>query len=154
MTKIISLTALAAIVTIALRAGVAHAISLTGIAQGKLPDGEVVSQFEVTFDPGDTFPWHYHPGPLYGVIVSGQLTEDHGCGAESLVHNAGEAFFEEPGRVHEVHNYGGVPVLIAFQAVTPSCFDASGYNVSILVNGPRCKGNSGQSHLEKIPDCH
>jgi quercetin dioxygenase-like cupin family protein len=129
----------------------ASAFTFTPIAEGTLPDGQVVSQFQVTFEPGETFPWHLHPGPLYGVVVSGALAEDVGCGNPLEVHSAGQAFFEEPGKVHQVSTSGSAPVTISFQAVTPSCFN--NYQVSVFVSGPSCEGESGKSKLEEIPAC-
>jgi hypothetical protein len=107
--------------------------------------------FQVTFAPGEAFPWHFHPGPLWGVIVSGTLTEDEGCGTALNVYPAGSAFSETPGRVHRVFNNGTEPVVINFTTVVPPCY--ANYNSTIFVDGPRCEGNSGRSHLEKIPPC-
>src|SRR6266404_2727695 len=86
-----------------------------------------------------------------GEIVSGTLTEDEGCGTALNVYPAGSAFSETPGRVHRVFNYGTEPVVINFAAVLPPCY--ANYNNAIFVDGPRCEGTSGRSHLEKIPPC-
>ena len=107
--------------------------------------------YQVTFAPGESFPWHFHPGPLWGVIVSGTLTEDEGCGTALNVYPAGSAFSETPGRVHRVFNYGTEPVVINVAGVFPPCY--ANYNSNIFVNGPRCEGNSGQSLLENVPPC-
>src|SRR5262249_8476595 len=99
---------------------------------------------------GESVPWHFHPGPLWGIIVSGTPTEDEGCGGNLNVYQAGSAFSETPGRVHRVFNYGTEPVVIVFTGITPACF--KDYNLTIFVpDGPRCEGQRGKAHLEKIP---
>ena len=134
-----------------LSANVASAFDFVPFGEGTLPNGNIVSMFQVTFAPGEAFPWHFHPGPLWGVIVSGTLTEDEGCGTELSVHSAGSAFSETAGRVHRVFNYGTEPVVINFAGVFPPCY--ANYNINIFVDGPHCEGNSGRSHLERIPPC-
>ena len=134
-----------------LSANIARAFDFVPFGEGTLASGNIVSMFQVTFEPGESFPWHFHPGPLWGVIVSGTLTEDEGCGTALNVYPAGSAFSETPGRVHRVFNYGTEPVVINFAAVLPPCY--ANYNNSIFVDGPRCEGNSGRSHLERIPPC-
>ena len=129
----------------------ARAAGFVPFGEGTLASGQIVSMFQVTFDPGESFPWHFHPGPLWGVIVSGTLTEDEGCGTALNTYVAGSAFSETPGRVHRVFNFGTVPVVINFTAILPPCY--ANYNNAILVQEPRCEGKSGESHLEKIPDC-
>src|SRR5438105_5708957 len=129
----------------------ANAFNFVPLGEGTLSSGKIVSMFQVTFDPGESFPWHFHPGPLWGVIVGGTLTEDEGCGTGLNTYAAGSAFSETPGRVHRVFNYGTVPVVINFTAIVSACY--SNYNSTILVAGPRCEGSSGRSLLEKIPTC-
>jgi quercetin dioxygenase-like cupin family protein len=58
-----------------------------------------------TMKPGDAFPWHYHEGMAYAVLVKGTVTEDEGCGTVRQF-SAGAGFVERPGRVHRVINYG------------------------------------------------
>ena len=134
-----------------LSANIASAFDFVPFGEGTLPNGKIVSMFQVTFAPGESFPWHFHPGPLWGVIISGTLTEDEGCGTALKVYPAGSAFSETPGRVHRVFNYGSEPVVINFAAVVPACY--ANYNSSIFVDGPRCEGTSGRSQLEQIPPC-
>jgi len=134
-----------------LSANIASAFDFVPFGEGTLPNGKIVSMFQVTFAPGESFPWHFHPGPLWGVIISGTLTEDEGCGTALKVYPAGSAFSETPGRVHRVFNYGTEPVVINFTAVVPPCY--ANYNSSIFVDGPRCEGTSGRSQLEQIPPC-
>ena len=134
-----------------LSANIASAFDFVPFGEGTLESGEIVSMYQVTFAPGQSFPWHFHPGPLWGVIVSGTLTEDEGCGTALNVYPAGSAFSETPGRVHRVFNYGTEPVVINFAAVLPPCY--ANYNNAIFVDGPRCEGRSGRSQLERIPPC-
>ena len=129
----------------------AQAFSFLPLGEGTLPSGQIVSMIQVTFDPGESFPWHFHTGPLWGVIVSGTLTEDEGCATALNTYAAGSAFSEIPGRVHQVFNNGTVPVVINFTVIVPPCY--GNYNNTILVEGPRCEGRSGRSHLEQIPPC-
>jgi quercetin dioxygenase-like cupin family protein len=129
----------------------ARGLSFLPLGEGILPSGDIVSMFQVTFAPGEAFPWHFHPGPLWGVIVSGTLTEDEGCGSMLNVYPAGSAFAETPGRVHRVFNNGTVPVVINFTSIAAPCY--ANYNITIFVNGPHCEGASTKSHLEKIPAC-
>src|ERR1043166_8405517 len=65
-----------------LSANIASAFDFVPFGEGTLPNGKIVSMFQVAFAPGESFPWHFHPGPLWGVIISGTLTEDEGCGTE------------------------------------------------------------------------
>ena len=66
-----------------------------------------VLQAELIFQPGASVGWHIHPGPVVVVIKSGKLTEIHSDGC-TTVHDAGSAFFEQPGEVHNVVNQGNV----------------------------------------------
>lgn len=120
-------------------------------AIGQLPDGSWVEQYAVTFGPGETFPWHFHTGPLAIVVVEGVLTEYHGCGEAPIVHSAGQAFTEEIGAVHMVANNGAVPVTLVVSGILPECY--GDFNDTILVDGPRCDGQSGRSKREPVPPC-
>jgi quercetin dioxygenase-like cupin family protein len=82
------------------------------LAQGLSPEHNVilhmkgatdVLQTDLIFQAGATTGWHIHPGPVVVVIKSGKLTEIHSNGC-STVHDAGSAFFESPGEVHNVIN--------------------------------------------------
>lgn len=44
--------------------------------------------------------WHYHPGFVYNVVVSGTIAVQDGCDAEPKLHSAGQAFETSEGRVH------------------------------------------------------
>jgi quercetin dioxygenase-like cupin family protein len=129
----------------------AHAFSFNPIGLGQLPNGEWVEQYTVTFDPGEVFPWHFHPGFVAAIMVTGELTEDHGCGEAPIVHSEGEAFTEKPGAVHMVTNEGTVPATVAVSGTLPQCY--GDFHDSIFVDGPTCNGKSGQSKILRVPPC-
>ena len=72
----------------------------------KVKEATVLSQDHLTFQPGGSTPWHYHPGPALVVIGTGAITE-HDAEGCVRVFPAGSAFFEEPGRIHRVSNETG-----------------------------------------------
>lgn len=121
----------------------------TAIAQ--TGDGQWVQEYTYTLYPGESVPWHYHPGWLGIIVSSGTLTEDRGCGAALETHAAGTAFTEGPGVVHSVVNNGSVPVVLLISGVVPSCY--GGYNDTLFADAPRCKGASHRAHVERVPAC-
>jgi quercetin dioxygenase-like cupin family protein len=136
-------TPIAAIVSSALLAmlagglpGNANAADFAPLGEGILPSGKFVQDYKYTLYPGETVPWHYHPGKVYVVVVSGTLTEEKGCGRPAETITAGSAFTELPGVIHRVFNYGTEPVEIIVTAIVPPRF--AGYQGTILVSGPRC----------------
>jgi quercetin dioxygenase-like cupin family protein len=116
----------------------AKALDFVPLGEGALPSGNYVEDFQFTISPGESVPWHYHPGRIYGVIVGGTLTEEHGCGQPALQHSAGSAFFEAPGAIHRVFNHGSEPVVIIFTFIVPAANKDYG-GITILVSGPRCE---------------
>ncbi|MEU1425268.1 cupin domain-containing protein [Kitasatospora sp. NPDC005751] len=67
----------------------------------------------VTLPPGASTGWHYHPGRVDVVVLSGTLTRTLHDGRVE-VSRAGESLVEEAGPVH-VHvgrNHGTVPVVL------------------------------------------
>ena len=124
---------------ILLLAFMARADTFTPGGIGFLPDGQLVEEGMATFDPGSGDPWHYHPGNVWVIIVSGELTEERGCGTKPVVHRAGQAFHEPPGVVHQVTNTGLSPAVIIFTGVLPACF--TNFNDQINVDGPSCDGD-------------
>jgi quercetin dioxygenase-like cupin family protein len=123
----------------------AKAIDFEPLGEGVLPSGKFVQDFRLTLHPGDTVPWHYHPGPIYGVIVSGTLTEEKGCGRPANTITAGSAFTERTGVIHRVFNYGSEPVVIVLTYIVPPAY--AGYKGNIFVNGPHCEDDD-KSDLE------
>src|SRR5882762_10829232 len=87
------------------------AVTAVRLAQGNIAFSELfngpaeVTLSQITMQPGDIIPWHYHPGKVYVVVKSGTVTEDTGCGG-SEVFTAGQAFEEPIPRVHQVRNTG------------------------------------------------
>jgi quercetin dioxygenase-like cupin family protein len=135
--------------TIAL-ASRAQAFSFTPYGVGTLPDGKVAEAYQVTFDPGETFPWHFHLSDLYGVITQGTLTEYQGCNTPPVTHNAGDAIHEQPGEVHMVANNGTEQVVIQFFGVMPSC--DGGFADTVITSGPpRC--DCGHPVFDRVPTC-
>jgi quercetin dioxygenase-like cupin family protein len=125
-------------------------LSVTPVSQGLLPSGDIIVVELITLDPGDAVPWHYHTGRGWGTITTGTLTEDEGCDSPLNTLAAGSAFAEIPGRVHRVFNDGSVPAVFCWVEIYPACDPNNG---TIVVNGPKCIGNSGKSRLEKVPSC-
>lgn len=119
------------------------------LAWGQLDDGRWVEGYEFTIGSGESTGWHYHPGPVQAVVLSGSLTEDRGCGAELVTHAVGDAFIEEPGVVHNVVATGITTVFVA--GVLPECWgDAGQFNDYIGVDGPQCSGHSHHARREHV----
>src|SRR5437868_8331711 len=53
-----------------LSANIARAFDFVPFGEGTLPSGKIVSMFQLTFAPAESFPCHFPPGPLAGVLVS------------------------------------------------------------------------------------
>jgi quercetin dioxygenase-like cupin family protein len=108
------------------------------LALGTIPSSELfngpadMAVSQITMQPGDVIPWHYHPGRAYVVIKSGTLTEDEGCGG-SEVFTAGQAFEEAIPRVHQVRNTGSVPVELYATIIVPA-----GQPRTVNTAGPLC----------------
>ncbi len=68
-----------------------------------------VTAFIAELAPGEKTPWHHHPVPLLGYILSGELTVRQSDG-ETRVVRTGEISLESVGRVHQGSNEGSVPV--------------------------------------------
>jgi quercetin dioxygenase-like cupin family protein len=68
-----------------------------------------VTALLVEMAPGEATPWHSHPVPLLGYILSGALTVYQVTG-ETRVVPAGEVSLESVGVVHKGVNEGTVPL--------------------------------------------
>jgi quercetin dioxygenase-like cupin family protein len=66
----------------------------------------------ITVDPGGTFGWHSHPGPVLVTVAKGTLAEFHADGRSCprTTVTAGQAFVESGGEVHLARNAGSTPV--------------------------------------------
>jgi quercetin dioxygenase-like cupin family protein len=66
----------------------------------------------ISVDPGGTFGWHTHPGPVLVAVSAGTLTvyePSHGRCVRSTV-TAGDAFIENGGDIHLARNEETTPV--------------------------------------------
>jgi quercetin dioxygenase-like cupin family protein len=106
-----------------------------GFFQSDYPDytGPAVVEFTAfTMKPGDAFPWHYHEGLAYAVLVKGTITEDEGCGNVRKF-SAGAGFVEIPGGVHRVINEGPGAAIIYAALMYPE-----GAPDIVVQDGPSC----------------
>jgi quercetin dioxygenase-like cupin family protein len=66
----------------------------------------------ITVDPGGSFGWHSHPGPVLVTMAKGTLTvfdaTKHGCRRSTV--STGDAFIEDGHHVHLARNEGSAPV--------------------------------------------
>ena len=66
----------------------------------------------ITVDPGGSFGWHSHPGPVLVAVSKGTLAvyqaDRHGCPRSTV--KAGQAFVEDGADVHLARNEGSTPV--------------------------------------------
>ena len=88
--------------------------------------------FQVNVPHNAASTWHYHPGPLYGVVRQGTLTVDLGCGKVKDF-PAGTAFHVPAGVVHQVSNMGTMETQwTGFQ------INHNGDPINIPANEPTC----------------
>ncbi|MFF5471688.1 cupin domain-containing protein [Streptomyces achromogenes] len=76
---------------------------------------------EATIPPGQATGWHYHDGPVYGVVRRGTLSHfDATCRSDG-VYGPGGTFREQagPGHVHIGRNLGDTPVVLELLYVLP-----------------------------------
>ncbi|MGW1598620.1 cupin domain-containing protein [Streptomyces sp. NPDC002343] len=76
---------------------------------------------EVTLPPGQTTGWHYHDGPLYGVVRQGTLSHFDSTCASDGVYRTGGTIQEPagPGYVHIGRNLGDTPLVLEVLYVLP-----------------------------------
>jgi len=87
-------------------------------ARGQVDYAEVVGgptdviMVRVRLEPGASQGWHTHPGPVWVVVTSGEVSayRDDGC---SRAYTPGEAFLEQPGRPIDLRNAGLQPAEFA-----------------------------------------
>ncbi|MFI2200045.1 cupin domain-containing protein [Streptomyces sp. NPDC020192] len=125
-------TALRAAVTGALTAAT---VLLCGTAQATPPgpgvtariiaqttvDGTDYTLREITIPPGQSTGWHYHDGPLYGVVKQGTLSHFNASCASDGVYRTG-ATIQEPAGTDHVHigrNLGDTPLVLDVLYVLP-----------------------------------
>jgi quercetin dioxygenase-like cupin family protein len=76
---------------------------------------------EITVPPGQSTGWHYHDGPLYGVVNQGTLSHFDSTCASDGVYPTGSAI-QEPagaGNVHIGRNLGDTPLVLTVLYVLP-----------------------------------
>jgi quercetin dioxygenase-like cupin family protein len=76
---------------------------------------------EITIPPGQSTGWHYHDGPLHGVVESGTLSHfDSSCRPDGT-YRAGKYISEPPGanHVHIGRNLGKKPVVLDVLYILP-----------------------------------
>jgi quercetin dioxygenase-like cupin family protein len=97
------------------QARIGHAVRVhsDGIRIRTKPRRELLTA-SITVDPGGSFGWHTHPGPVIVALASGTLTlyEIHHrrCDRERIT--PGKAFIEDGGHLHLARNEGTEPVRI------------------------------------------
>jgi len=74
-------------------------------------DAARITAVIVTLAPGEETGRHRHPVPLYGQVLSGQVTIDYD-GHGSKTFQAGDAFMEAVGTWHNGRNSGDEPLRI------------------------------------------
>jgi quercetin dioxygenase-like cupin family protein len=90
---------------------------------------------KITIAPGGTTGWHYHPGPVYGVVEQGTLTHNHSNCSVDGVYGPGDLIFEQPGPgdVHIGRNLGTTPVVLLVLYVSQV-----GSPLAVSVPNPGC----------------
>jgi len=138
--------ALLAVLTIAVPAGVVRATPGSGVVATPMGSGDLsegvpilltqraranamtgtdVSKVTVTKfvgEPGASFGWHQHGGPVWAVVTGGALTLYHGddptCGPG--VYTAGKAFLDPGDHTHIARNEGTVPAEVVAIFMLPT----------------------------------
>jgi quercetin dioxygenase-like cupin family protein len=103
-----------------------------GVAYQKYPSGRPqLTMLKITIPPNTVLPWHTHPFPSAGYILSGDLTVQDKESAH--VFHAGDACAEAVNDVHRgVAGKTGVTILV-FYAGTP------GVPTSVPINGEKMR---------------
>jgi hypothetical protein len=83
-------------------------VDVSAIARSAASGGSDVFVQHLRFGPNQAFPWHSHPGPVIGMVVSGSLTyEDaHANACRDRIYTAGNGFLD-PGFGHVHRAIGG-----------------------------------------------
>ena len=76
----------------------------------------------IVVDPGGSFGWHTHPGPVLVSVASGTLSLYHAehrrCHRDTVT--AGQGFIEDGGDVHLARNEGTTPVQLYVTFLAPT----------------------------------
>jgi quercetin dioxygenase-like cupin family protein len=83
-------------------------VDVNAIVRAAASNGADVFVQHLRFGPNQAFPWHSHPGPVFGMVVSGSLTyEDSRANAcQDQTYTAGYGFLD-PGFGHVHRAIGG-----------------------------------------------
>ncbi|HUF08903.1 MAG TPA: cupin domain-containing protein [Rhodothermales bacterium] len=105
----------------AAEAAVSEVIAVGTMAHSELLDGPATMTVRrLTIAPGEVLGWHYHPGiGAYTIVKSGALIVEDGCGGEVL-YTEGQAFVENPNRVHRGKNLTASPVVTVQTFLVPT----------------------------------
>ncbi len=71
---------------------------------------EITAQV-ITLQPGAATPWHSHPMPTFGYIISGEIEVDYGAQGQKTF-RAGDALMEAMAHVHRGRNVSDNPVRV------------------------------------------
>jgi quercetin dioxygenase-like cupin family protein len=74
---------------------------------------------KITIAPHSALPWHTHPNPNAGYVLSGELTIHDKASGKSVTYHQGQAFAESVGRVHRGETGKAPVVLLVTYAGTP-----------------------------------
>jgi quercetin dioxygenase-like cupin family protein len=94
--------------------------SWNGVAYTRYPPGRPeLTTIKLTIPANTALPWHYHPFPNAGYVLSGELTlEDRQTGKKQTFH-AGQSFAESVNDIHRGVSGSTPTVLLLTYAGTP-----------------------------------
>jgi quercetin dioxygenase-like cupin family protein len=124
--------------TLILLSGSAFALTSNTLASGTIANSEAfngpatIKMVQIILNPGDTIPWHYHPGRAYIIVKTGTVTEELGCGGTNQ-YSAGEALEETTQSVHQLTNMGTTQAELYVTIIVPA-----GSPTTISTGGPLC----------------
>jgi hypothetical protein len=78
-------------------------VPVSPLARAAEPNGADVFVQHLRFAPNQAFPWHTHPGPVFGMVVSGSLTYEDAAAntCRDRTYTAGTGFVDRGfGHVH------------------------------------------------------
>ena len=83
-------------------------VPVSAIARAAAANGADVFVQHLRFAPNQAFPWHTHPGPVFGMVVSGSLTYEDAAAntCRDQTYTAGRGFLD-PGFGHVHRAIGG-----------------------------------------------
>ena len=84
-----------------------------------LPGPPELTVLKITIAPHSALPWHTHPVPNAGYVLSGDLIIHDKASGKSVTYHAGQAFAESVNRVHRGESGDKPTVLIVTYAGTP-----------------------------------